>query len=735
MGIIKNKIQKRKGNFYIGKSKIDLKTTIYLFLTFILIILTLIALIQIKNYLGYMALQTRAGTISELKIDLRLPASIWSGFYGLGLMVPGYTERQFDVAIGNTIKNKHLVFDCMKYNEENPPEIYASTSPIILWETLIPATTDMVDNYLEVDPEYIMSGTNTFTTTMTIKLGERNITNIPATYTKKFGEPDSTTFDIGVLKDANNNLVFVTHITNYIRGFNNELVNYQMLLPVKPGTTPVYYFFRDPYDDCPAGPAPATNTTLYGYVFDNETLEPLANVTIRIQGIEAITNENGFYNISLLNGTYNIFALKENYHNFIATLNLTPDNTSTPEREDILEFNFTMQKIHGPEFGNGTLKGRVTDASSKQPLINVSIIVSGIIVYTNTSGEYEINLTEGNHTLIALKQGYMDFYNFSIPITRLNTTYYNFSMTLLPPPQEAQIQKTGTTEFTSNAPLVPPQIQEPIEIIDHIVSLRMIYEQMRKDSFLDRLMTIKSYKRTTAQISLVVLGDVADMVLLDKSKLVIEPQGSENLSIRLLANKEPGIYDGVLVMQGDFEDRIPIRIIIYEKERLPIESMLIKLTPLKEVISPGSDLKFRVSLTNLLKEEYYNVTLKYYLINEKTNESIFLGNDSEILQTSLSLIKSYKTNSTTEEGFYRIEVKTEYLNLESYASTVIRIAKPFYMYALFGVLPLWQLFLIIVIGSILTFAYVRYRVFRRSRLRYGVSVDVRSLRRVSDKLG
>ncbi|MGC8929905.1 MAG: carboxypeptidase-like regulatory domain-containing protein, partial [Candidatus Woesearchaeota archaeon] len=702
------------------------RATFYALLAAILAILAIIVLIHIKNYIGYMALQTRAGSISELKIDLRLPASIWSGFYGLGLMVPGYTEQQLDVAIGNTIKNKHLVFDCLKYDEENPPEIYASTSPVILWETLSPATTDMVDNYLEVSPDYIMSGTNTFTTTMTIRLGDRNITNIPATHTKKFGAPDSMLFDIGVLRDANNNLVFVTHVTDYVRGFNNELVNYQMLLPVKSDTTPVYYFFRDPYEECPAGPAPAVNTTLYGYVFDNETLEALANVTIRIQGIEALTDENGFYNITALDGTYNLFGSKEGYHNYITTINLTPDNSSTPEREDIKEFNFTMRKIHGLEFGNGTLKGMVTDSGSKQPLINVSIIIAGILVYTNTSGEYEINLTEGNHTLIALKQGYKDFYNFSVPVIRNNVTNYNFSMTLLPPPQEAQIQKTGTTEFTSNAPQVPPQIQEPIEIIDHIVSMRMIDEQLRKDSFIDRLMTIKSYKRTTAQITLSVLGDVADMVLLDKSKLIIEPQGSENLSIRLLANKEPGIYEGVLVMQGDFEDRIPIRIIVYEKERLPIESMLIKVTPLKDVISPGTDLKFRVSLTNLLKEQYYNVTLKYYLINEKTNESIFLGDDYEILQTSLSLIKSYKTNSTIEEGFYRIEVKTEYLNFESYASTIIRIAKPFYMYALFGILPLWQLFLIILVGSILSFAYVRYRVFRRSRLRYGVSVDVRS---------
>lgn len=59
---------------------------------------------------------------------------------------------------------------------------------------------------------------------------------------------------MGIMKDGSGNLIFITHaLSNFTRGFNNRIYNYQMILPIRNGTTPTYYFFTDPNDICPEG--------------------------------------------------------------------------------------------------------------------------------------------------------------------------------------------------------------------------------------------------------------------------------------------------------------------------------------------------------------------------------------------------------------------------------------------------------------------------------------------------
>ena len=704
------------------------KRRAYITLALLLLAVSIGAIVLLRVLTGYAVLQGKAGEIMQVNLQLHYNADIWQGFYGLAFRVPSYTQQQSAVAVGGTVYLQHLAFDCLKTNDGNIPELYASTSQNIDWDSVESATPDMVDSYLEVQPDNFMSASNTFTGLINVMLGNRNITNIPAAHTKKFGAPDSTDFDIGILRDSKNNLIYVTHVTpTYTKGFNNQTINYQLMVPVKYGTQPVYYFFSDPYDECPMGQVALTNSTIYGRVLDNKTGLPLENVTINILGATVLTNATGDYNITIYNGTYTLVAMKEGYFNFIKmNLILLPDNMSTNESENVKEFNFSLEQTFGYDIGRGNLTGTVTDVDFGIPLVDVSINVFGATAYTNISGKYFMEVPNGNHTLIAIKEGYETYYTQNVTVLNQNTTEFNFSMKYYEPPMPLPIPGYPKNTFVSDI-LTPPVVQRPQIILTHTLDLRTIDERLKVGSYLQRSFTLTSYKQVHADVLFSIIGNAAPLIKIDKQKATLEPRESENFTITIMGNVQPGIYEGAFLLSGDLEDRIPIKIVVYEKERLPIEALLLDVTTVNKIIQPGNNLDYKVSMNNLLKDNPYNITLTYNITSRSTNSSINIGSETRILETQLAYLKSYKLPKDIPEGEYFLDTKADFLDLSLSTKALFFVKKPLYMYALFGFLPLWQLFIIIITSSLLTFAGMLYKRRVAAGRRYGVAVDFRAL--------
>ncbi|MEM0230899.1 MAG: helicase HerA-like domain-containing protein [Candidatus Woesearchaeota archaeon] len=698
---------------------------LYILLGILGVLLAVGVILLIRMFIGYAVLESRAGTITQLNIQLRYSTHIWAGFYGLAFRVPGYTEQQSAVAVGGTVFLQHLVFDCLKTTDGNIPEVYASTSRNIDWNSLQPATPDLIDSYLQVDPSDITSASNTFTETMSILLGDREITNIAATHTKKFGVPDSTDFDIGFLKDSLGNLVFVTHVTpTYTKGFNNQTINYQMLLPVQAGTAPVYYFFSDPYDECQAGLEALKNATIFGRAIDNATGLPLENVTVNLHTATVLTNSTGDYYIAIFNGTYTLVAFKPGYYTFVATnITLPADNLSTPQSENIVEFNISLIPNPGNPTGLGNLTGTVTDKDFGIPLYNVTVYVNGRIAKTNITGQYLLELPAGNHSLIAMKENYRTYYTPNVTILPGNTTEFNFSMEYAEP----EIKETPgypLNTFVSN--LLKQAVQRPQIILTHKIDTKEIFETLKVGSYVQRSFNITSYRPAESKVEFEVIGSAAQLVKVDKSSSIIPPRGAENFTLTILANVPPGIYTGTFLIKGDLEDRIPIKIVVYEKDRLPIEALLLEVVPIKKIISPGELFEYKVSMTNLLRDTPYNITLSYNITSRSSNLTIPVEEETRLLETQLSYLKYYKLPKDLPEGEYFLETRAEFLELSTNTKSLFIVKKPIYMYALFGILPLWQLFIIIVFTSLMTFAGLMYRKRVLASRRYGVSVDLRS---------
>lgn len=316
----------------------------------LLIIIALAGLIYFVNYTGYASLESRGGTITEVRISQILGnPEYWSGVHGVAVLVPEYNLPFSLDVYANKIHLGIFLFNC--FQRRIPHELYASliNSTNLNWSSLQPATPEDIDNFLGINyTNSNVSATRMFTNNMTVQIG--NITYIvPALYTKKYDEAIPQTYDTGVLKDGDGNLVFVSHIYlyNFSLCYYGGICNYQMMLPVRNCTSLInqtnncisnasnytgyehYNFFNDPTDYCPSGENPFLD---YGNVSGNVTDASgniLDEVLIVVGEYATFSNSSDTirnYHIRLPVGQYYIFAVKSGYQTYVNQINITFEN-------------------------------------------------------------------------------------------------------------------------------------------------------------------------------------------------------------------------------------------------------------------------------------------------------------------------------------------------------------------------------------------------------------------------
>ena len=405
------------------KSWID-NRTVYLLLVLALLIIATFGLIKTTYYIGYAVLNASAGTITEIIIDRQECTYAWGGYYGMAIMVFNYSGSLSDIpkpCTDDAVVQKHLLFPCMGEDEN---EVYASTkqSDEIFWDSVVAASPEDVDNYLNYTGTEQDSATRVFTENISINLGERTIW-APGTYTRQYGNSNPTTpYNLVILKDVVGTLIFATKTARMgTKGFHEgEDSNYQLILPVKNNTSPMYYFMVDPYEVCPAGLGYGIIGDGYvtGYATNNNTNLPIGNVSIYLYTAMNNTDENGFYNFTVPFGYQYVAGIKEGYEPHIGAVNISIGKS--------YEYNFSMVPLK-PYLENGTVHGFVFDNITMLPLANVTVSAGGVIRITNETGEYTLVILEGTHNIVATKTRY-DNYIGEINISANNITIHNISM-------------------------------------------------------------------------------------------------------------------------------------------------------------------------------------------------------------------------------------------------------------------------------------------------------------------
>jgi hypothetical protein len=695
--------------------------SVFLFITLVSTFLLLILFsyqIFLTGYATY--LSSKAGYITEVDVIRSIPTEYWDGVYGLALRVPGFTEQLSEEIYSGEIVRKDIFFDCIETGATGGNEVYASTSSSIDFDSLQPADLGDVDSYISCSGRpYCPS--NTFINNMSILVGSTNISNIPSTHTYKW-DGDNGIFDIGILNDSNN-LVYVTHISGLQKGYNpNVTVNFQLLLPSPPNSTEKFYFFTDPYDNCPEGGGIGNtlNMTLYGYVKDIYG-NYLNNTLVSVAGEAAYTNPLGFYNFtaSVIPGTYNLIAIKSGYDYYFSTVSANFSNY-------IIEKNITMS-IYSPGL-NETISPRVygyVKDSSGNLLSDVNVSLGSDTVTTNSTGFYSFYpiIVPAPHPITAIKSGYDNYYyilNFTNLTTSLN---HNISMNEI---IEEQPYNYATGPYTS-----PPgqQVRRIVEEAiergeDYWISSKEIKKEVRQNTFVEEFVHIYNF-RSSMSLTFSLSSDIKEIIKLDKNSLSVPHNSFGSVKLTIYGNKPLGIYNGTLNIGGSVEKEIPISIKIVEK-RLPIETLLMKIELLDRIVRPGQNLKYKLNLQNLLRDQKYKVSLNSLI--KKTNDSeIYASKDNEIEIThSLTLLDEIKVPENVSDGDYMLRIKADYLNLISTITAPFIVARPLYLYSFFGI-PVWLILSIIAFFGFIFLNFFLYKKHKEKKKRYRISLDTSTL--------
>ncbi|MFH1181674.1 MAG: DUF87 domain-containing protein [Candidatus Woesearchaeota archaeon] len=468
-----------------------------------------------------------------------------------------------------------------------------------------------------------------------------------------------------------------------------------------------------------------SNGTFNGFVRDSATNAFLENATVSIGGESYVTGSDGFFNLSVRAADKLLFvSVKLGYENFAGNTTIEPGLVTS--RNILMTAVPVVQP--GQVFGTGLLTG-VARSSTGAILANVSASIAGIISITNATGGYLINATEGNHTFVATKTGYLP-HSAIVTINNSNTTVYNFNLTLAPvaglgPGLGAGFGAGLGTGISAAARRAAPSL--PQEEAKKVFLTPRIFKKLSQGTFATVPVSLYNYQSSEISVTLAVDGNVSSMSALDRSMMSIPPGEQGDVTLTLFALAEPGVYSGALVASGDVTESIPIDLFIMPKDKLPIETLQVNIQVFEKKVTPGSLFKYIVVLQNLLRDEEYTVHLSYRIKHQSKNVSYALGEEDVPIRTSVSLLKDSMLPKDMPIGDYILEVNAEYIGFFSTYTTTFTVVQPLYKYSIFGLIPLWALAAAILVLSTGTFGVVAYQKQKSKKKRYRIEVDYASM--------
>ena len=662
---------------------------------------SILGLMLVTNFVGFVYqnyLSGQAGYVYETILDYRECAYMWSGVYGFAEMIKG--ENGWSEQISScSLSAINISFNCLAPGIDH--EIMASQVPssTISWDTLRPATTLEVDQYMGVDPTNSMSATKTFTQQHIYQIGQ-NAYTVFGTSTKKTGNATDINFDMGVLRDRNGNLIFISHILkNSTYGFDNQIYNYQMILPLRNGTNPVYYFFSDPFDQC-SEEGSGSGLTDAPPVTETSTQETIASSST---------------------GSFD-FAKSETLG--VTTIDVTVKDGTTGT--------FTVADSDKPT-GSPLAIASTTGAVYNYIQITSTIPNSNIATATIKFKVPKTWFTTENidYTTIALKK-------------LVNNVWVEYATTSASEGSSYYYYETVVSSFSSyvivgkytNATTLPatPILEQPkrIEGIDYGISLSKIDRKIVVGNFLQEIVSFYNYRSAPANLNFSIEGEnLTKLIKLDKSSMIIPPNTNDQLTLTIFGEGTPGIYNGSLVVDGTLQQKIPIHIELLSKDRLPVESILIFTDIYNRKIFSFDKLKFKTDLRNMLSDQSYPVTLQF-TIQDITGSTVWSDQSNVFVQTSFSLLKTAELPKNLSNGNYVLGIRANYLGVSSSTSAVFSVVSPFYDQYLFGMsVWIWIILLVFFLPVILVSFFMRKHI--RSKKHYAAKVSYTELPKVGLK--
>ena len=244
----------------------------------------------------------------------------------------------------------------------------------------------------------------------------------------------------------------------------------------------------------------------------------------------------------------------------------------------------------------------------------------------------------------------------------------------------------------------------------------------------------KNLLNDTATISVKAMGDIRDFVLFQEStiKLAKGEEGDLFMKIVVPNDAKPGVYSGYVAVSNQMGGMsVPVSVrVLQAKEKL----LDLKIQPISDTVEPGGIAKIETNVYNLGESKRVDVQLVLQLI-ESSNETLVAQSEEALaVETTVSKIISLRVPENTPEGKYIVRATAKYSlgsgdsrTREASSIAYLRVQKNIIgMLAntrILGVLPAWQLFILLIAGGGVLSAYYYRAKEEAKKKRYLERVD------------
>jgi hypothetical protein len=382
----------------------------------------------------------------------------------------------------------------------------------------------------------------------------------------------------------------------------------------------------------------------------------------------------------------------------------------------------------------GVVYGTVTDISGN-PLETVLVVIGGFSTITDAQGFYNLTTEIGPKKVFAILEGYR-VYEGDVNVTLNEQVEHNIILELDTPPVD--YTDTGPDIGPDFGPdqgpdigpgEVPFQIERPVEVEgqDYWIPFNRITKRIRQDEFAQETIFIQSFRQSSMQVNVELTGDVAKITSLDRDSMLIPARGDGRVTLTFFGNETPGIYNGTVNLTGGIEVEIPVIVEIIDRDKIPIQALLLGISMAEKKIYAGSSFTFRTDLTNLLSDREYPVNLLFTIQDLEGTQTIWSHSANVFLKTSLSILRTVELPPNLREGEYVIRVTANYLELGSSTSHVFTVSLPFHQYTLFWGIKVWHaiLGLLLIIGIIIAVIIIKKKM--EGKKKYHLKVEYSEL--------
>ncbi|RLE11666.1 hypothetical protein DRJ04_07620, partial [Candidatus Aerophobetes bacterium] len=354
--------------------------------------------------------------------------------------------------------------------------------------------------------------------------------------------------------------------------------------------------------------------------------------------------------------------------------------------------------------------------------------INNLYIYKCADWNYSTMECDGNWTVMDVKERGYDTITSSIS---------SFSAYVV---GEAQLEIQPGTTITNvvyqttggggGAAVSYPSQPSPTKRL--VSSSQSITLDMLPGEYTETTIKVKNILDKRAVIKAEASGRVKDFITFIVQSIELNPEEEGDIKLKIFIPPQtiPGLYYGeVIVSAGDKKDSVPVTIRVVEvREKL----LDIKIQPVFNVIAPGEPVRIEVNIYNLGETKRVDVQLILQLIDSRTDEVIKETEESLAIETSVTTLKSIKTDPDTPEGKYIVKAIAHYTSkqnrrMEATSVAYITIQIPWYARKLFGTLPVWAIIAMVAAG-ICSFAGLRYyMIVQMRKRRYTEKIDFSSL--------